>query len=99
LPIGDKREYDLIVEIAGKLSRVQVKYAGLYRNRSTCKVALRTTGGNQSLHYSKTYLDDSFELLFVYTAKGARYILPWEEVTARNELSIENIKYNRYKIV
>lgn len=98
LPIGDKRDYDLAVEKEGKLFRVQVKYAGLYPSKSSCKVALRITGGNQSFHYSKNYADDAFELLFVYTAKGEQYELEWEKVSARNELSIEHDKYKQYQI-
>ncbi len=46
LPIGDKRDYDLVIEKDKVLQRVQVKYAGLYPSKPTCKVALRITGGN-----------------------------------------------------
>ncbi|QQS69689.1 hypothetical protein IPP75_00895 [Candidatus Saccharibacteria bacterium] len=98
LPIGDKRDYDLVVEKEGKLQRVQVKYAGLYPGQKSCKVALRITGGNQSFHYSKKYRDDAFELLFVYTAKEQEFVVNWSEITARNELSIEHKKYNKYLI-
>lgn len=99
IPMGDKRDYDIVVEKEGILQRVQVKYAGLYPSKLTCKVALRITGGNQSFHYSKIYKDDAFELLFVYTAKGETYQIPWNEVRARNELSIENSKYKQYQLV
>ena len=99
LPIGDKRDYDLIVEKDNTLYRVQVKYAGLYSSKNnTCRVGLRITGGNQSYHYAKSYSDDAFELLFVYTAKGQKFVLPWEEVTARNELHIEHAKYSKYLV-
>lgn len=53
LPIGDKRPYDLVVELAGKLYRVQVKYAGYYKGAKTHKAALRTMGGNQSFYTAK----------------------------------------------
>lgn len=99
LPIGDKRDYDLVVEKNNLLSRVQVKYAGLYPGKDKCKVALRITGGNQSYKYSKTYSDDAFETLFVYTAKGQKYVLPWSSVTARNEITIEHPKYDVYKVM
>ncbi len=98
LPIGDKRDYDLIVENDGVISRVQVKYAGLYKN-GQCKVGLRITGGNQSYHYAKKYHDNAFDTLYVYTAKGSSYIIPWKEVIARNEMSIEHSKYQTYLIV
>jgi len=98
LPIGDKRDYDLIIEKNGLLSKVQVKYAGLYSNSKTCKVGLRITGGNQSFSYSKKYDKNSFDRLFIFTQKGQMYDLPWAEVESRNEISIETSKYVKYKI-
>lgn len=97
LPIGDKRDYDFIVEKGRKLEKVQVKYAGLYGRSNTCKVGLRITGGNQSYSYSKKYKKDSFDLLFVYTEKGEIYVIPWKNLEVRNELSIETKKYSMYK--
>lgn len=98
LPIGNRRDYDLVVERGGLLHKVQVKYAGLYKDCGSCKVGLRITGGNQSFSYSKKYSDDSFDFLFVYTQKGECYILPWRDVKARNEINIEHTKYKKYKV-
>lgn len=97
LPIGDKRDYDLVIEKDGVLQKVQVKFAGLYARGNVCKVGLRITGGNQSFLYSKKYKQNAFDLLFVYTEKGEVYLLPWKDVTFRNELSIETKKYRIYK--
>jgi hypothetical protein len=44
LPIGDKRDYDLVIEKADLLERVQVKYAGLYAHDNTCRASLRVMG-------------------------------------------------------
>ncbi len=96
LPIGDKRHYDLLIERDGCVSRVQVKYAGLYPSRKVCRAALRITGGNQSFGYAKKYADDAFDVLFVYTAKGQQYSIPWKEIVPRNEISVEHPKYQRY---
>ncbi|AKM81908.1 TPA: hypothetical protein DD449_02260 [Candidatus Berkelbacteria bacterium] len=98
LPIGDKRSYDLVVEKGGSLKRVQVKFAGYYPNKDQCLVGLRITGGNQSYHYAKKYEKDDFDELFIYTERGAKYQIPWECVKARSEISIENKKYDEYKI-
>ncbi len=97
LPIGDKRDYDLVVERNGLLERVQVKFAGLY-NDGECKVGLRITGGNQSFNYSRKYKTDAFDLLFVFTQKKEKYLIPWGETGCRNEISIENRKYKKYRI-
>jgi len=98
LPIGDKRPYDLIAEFEGKMQRVQIKYAGFYNAVGKHKVALRITDGNQSRHTAQIYNDEDFDTLFVYTASGRKFVLPWEEVKVRNELSIEHNKYSAYEI-
>lgn len=99
LPIGDKRDYDLVIEKDGKLDTVQVKYAGLYPSKgNVCRVGLRITGGNQSYNYAKKYADDAFDILFVYTARGQVYVLPWAEIKVRNELYIEHPKYAHYLV-
>lgn len=97
LPIGDKRDYDFVIESNGLLKKVQVKFAGLY-NDGLCKVGLRITGGNQSYNYSKKYKDSAFDLLYIYTEKETHYLIPWKELNFRNEITIDNSKYNRYKI-
>jgi hypothetical protein len=79
----------MVVEKDGVLQKVQVKFAGLYSKGGVCKVGLRITGGNQSFSYTKKYTNNAFDLLFVYTEKGEQYLIPWKEVTSRNELSIE----------
>ena len=77
LPIGDKRNYDLVVEKDYCLQTVQVKYAGIYPSKKNqCHVGLRITGGNQSFLAAKKYPDDAFDLLFVYTGRREMYLLP-----------------------
>ena len=99
LPIGDKRDYDLVVEKEGKLSRVQVKYGGLYNGLTKCVVALRVMGGNQSFYYTKKYAANAFEQLFVYTAKGETYLLPWDAaIVGKSSLSIEAPKYSSFRV-
>ena len=97
LPIGDKRDYDFVIEKNGQLQKVQVKFAGLY-NDGQCKVALRVMGGNQSYGYARKYSDTSFDLLFVYSGKGEKYLLPWKEIVPRNQIHIEHAKYKRYQL-
>jgi hypothetical protein len=98
LPIGDKRPYDLVVEHEGHIKRVQVKFAGFYNGIQQHKAALRITGGNQSRKSVKKYTEDDFDELFVFTASGRKFALPWKMITARNELNIENAKYSQYEI-
>jgi len=98
LPIGDKRPYDIVVELADKLFRIQVKYAGYYRGIKKHKAALRTMGGNQSYYTAKKYLKSDFEMLFVYVANGRKFLIPWEEIDNSNSVSIEAGKFLKYEI-
>lgn len=98
LPIGDKRPYDMVVEQEGVLYRVQVKYAGYYKGDKKYKAALRTMGGNRSYYTAKKYDANDFELLFVFTGNGRKFLLPWAEIKNRNSLSIETSKYTRYEV-
>ena len=98
LPIGDKRPYDLVIEIGGVLQRVQIKYAGWYNGDKKYKAALRTMGGNQSNHTIKKYGDDDFDLLFVYVENGRKFLIPWKELIIRNSLAIEAGKYSSYEV-
>ncbi len=100
LPIGDKRDYDLVIEKDGRLARVQVKYGGLYRSKTNCTVAIRVMGGNQSFFTTKRYAIDAFEILFVHTAKGESYVLPWnDDIIGKSVISIESPKYTQYRVV
>lgn len=80
LPIGDKKPYDLVVEYEGTLSRVQVKYAGYYAGVGKYKATLRTMGGNQSYHTAKKYEREDFDLLFIFTGSGRKFVIPWKNL-------------------
>ncbi len=98
LPIGDKRNYDFIVEKDSLLKRVQVKYAGYSEKRNRSIAGLRITGGNQSFSYSKKYRSEDFDELFIFTGKGDRFVIPWSQVACRNELVVDSGKYDTYKV-
>ena len=88
----------MIVEIDGIVKRVQIKYAGYYVRDKKYKAALRTMGGNQSYSTVKKYNDNDFELLFIYTGSGRKFLLPWSEIKNRNELSVEASKFSIYEV-
>ncbi len=98
LPIGDKRPYDLVVEYAGKLQRVQIKYAGYYQGARKYKAALRTMGGNQSYHTARKYNNDDFDALFILAGNGRKFLIPWADITNRNSLAVEASKFASYEV-
>lgn len=97
LPIGDKRDYDFVVEKDNTLKKVQVKFAGIYKN-GKCKAGLRITGGNQSFKTIRKYSDNAFDFLFIYSEKDTKFCIPWSELLFRNELTIDDKKYIKYQV-
>ena len=97
LPIGDRNPYDLVFDDGKKLYKVQVKFAGKTA-RGKHKAGLRITGGNQSFNYAKKYADDAFDYLFVYTEDGRNYLIKWKDIEIRNEITIDDKKYQKYLI-
>lgn len=98
LPIGDKKSWDIVIEKDGKLSTVQVKFAGKYKRNDKCRAGLRVTGGNQSYLTAKKYSDKEFDILFIYSEKGERFNIPWEDVSVRSELTVDDDKYQKFKV-
>lgn len=97
LPIGDRKPYDLVFDNNKKLYKVQAKFAGK-GSRNKHLAYLRITGGNQSFNYARKYGNDDFDYLYVFTADGRHYLIKWKELKARNVISLEEDKYQKYKI-
>lgn len=97
LPLGDKQPYDLVIDTKESLQKVQVKYAGTSDSGKTV-AWLRTVGGNQSFQTAKKYLDTDFDILFVWTACGKGYSIPWSALTNRVSVTLSGGKYEKYRI-
>jgi len=69
LPITESAAYDLIVDIEGRLYRVQVKYS------SGREVDLRRIHSNSKGYVVKKYLDASYDLLYVFRADGKEFLV------------------------
>ena len=97
LPLGDRMPYDLIFDDGKYLKKVQVKYSGK-NSRGKYVAALRVMGGNQTYCYAKKYNDNDFDYLFVYTADDRHFLIKWNEVECRNEIHVDDKKYQKYKL-
>ena len=96
LPIGDKRPYDLVVEMKdGSLKKVQCKFTSHKNKNGFYAVPLRVMGGNRSSgNNSKKYSKEDFDILFALTAGGETYVIPFAEVNATSELSLGKLCEN-----
>lgn len=97
LPIGDRKPYDLVFDDGNNLNRVQVKYAGK-SSRNRFVAYLRVTGGNQSFNYAKKYKQNDFDYLYVFTGDKRHFLIKWNEVKARNQIVVDDLKYQKYLI-
>ncbi len=103
IPFGHSPHFDLVVELDGRLLRIQVKTStqetetpeGHWRGL----VSLSTAGGNQSWNGVRKHIDvDRFDYLFVLTASGRRWLIPAAALEATHALSLGGPKYSEHEI-
>lgn len=97
IPIMDSKEYDLVVDINGKLNKVQVKTTGYKSKYGIYQVLVKTCGGNKSGNTEKKFNGTSVDYLFVLTSRGDVYFIPTNENTPKNAINLGK-EYEKYKI-
>ena len=98
VPVGNSRHWDLIAELDGRLSRIQVKTSVL-TVRGRWQVAVCTRGGNQSWNREVKRLDPScFDYLFVLTGDGRRWFIPAERVDGGCSVHLGGPKYADFEV-
>lgn len=85
IPLNDTQDYDLIVDKAGKIERVQVKGTNTHGTRDAYTVGLRSISGSTRQAY-KTVKDTDIDLLFCLCGDGTMYVIPIEAV--KNNVAI-----------
>jgi hypothetical protein len=103
LPFGHSPDVDLVAEVDGRLLRVQVKTstqrATTPDGHSRFPVMIATNGGNQSWSGLTKRCDPAtFDLLFVLTGNGRRWLIPAAEIEARNCITLGGPKYSEFEI-
>jgi PD-(D/E)XK endonuclease len=102
IPFGHSPDVDLVVELDGRLLRIQVK-------TSTCReprldgyrwnLSLATNGGNQSWSGIARVFDPSrFDLLFALVGDGRRWLIPADAIEATHGLNLGGPKYSEFEI-
>lgn len=97
-PYGDSEKYDFIVDIEGKLLRIQCKAAVPYNDGDAFTVDLRrkdyTHEGNIFTNYSHDEID-----YFATYFDGKCYLIPLKENSTRRRFRIKPPKQNQTKYV
>lgn len=88
LPLNDAQEYDLVVEIDGKLNKVQVKTTKYLTEHDIYQVSLVSSGGSKREVYHR--VAESFcDLLFVVCANNTQYLIPRDFfITKRKSINL-----------
>jgi hypothetical protein len=103
IPFGHSPDVDLIVELEGRLLRIQVKTSTQFAETPDAHgrrvVSLRTCGGNQSwTGVAKTIDPTRVDILFVLTGDGRRWVIPSHCLEARTSIRLGGAKYSEYEI-
>ena len=93
----DSMKYDLVIDIAGRLCKVQVKTTTFKSEYGVYRVALKTSGGNRSFQTSRKREDEDYDYLFVLASDGNCWSIPVTEFDARNSLNL-GTKFDKYKL-
>ncbi len=76
-PIGDRLPYDLALDCAGKLLRIQVKSVWLNRKTQSYCVDVRRTKTNRRRMIRDRYAKDDFEFAIIYIdSLNIFYVMP-----------------------
>lgn len=99
VPLTDSQDYDLAIDAGEGLKRVQVKTTTYKSPYGVYTVCLKVQGGNSKRNYiHKLGTQVDYDLLFVLTESGDKYLIPKERIKdLKSQLSLgEN--YAEYKI-
>jgi hypothetical protein len=98
IPVFHCRDYDLIADLGGAISRVQVKTTTIFR-KGRWEVTVCTRGGNQSWNGLVKRLEAShYDHLFVLVGDGRRWFVPAEEVGGGCGIRLGGPRYAAYEI-
>ncbi|MHA2281535.1 MAG: group I intron-associated PD-(D/E)XK endonuclease [Promethearchaeota archaeon] len=97
-PLSDKQKFDLVVYRDGVFRKIQCKYAGSLSRHKTFEVSLLVCGGNQSRKTKQAYKNGDFDFLFIATAWGEIYEIPWKKIKGyKKSISLGKI-WEEYRI-
>ncbi len=95
IPLTDSQDYDLVVDFAGTLRKVQIKTTSYIRNENY-QVELRVKGGNQTgTGKSKNFDKEKVDYLYVLSSNGSSWLIPSIEINAKTILSL-NQDFDRF---
>ena len=96
IPLNDTQDYDLIVDKANKLKKVQVKSTSCITKYGSYQVALKSCGGTKG-HTYKTIIETNIDEVFIVSENLKLYIIPIGDIRNKSTLNLCN-KYDKYEV-
>ena len=103
LPYGENSRYDMIVDINGKLLKVQVKTASLRKeDENAIEFSCRSTRVNSQGTISNKYTPDEIDYFATFW-KGVCYLIPVTECSVSKtlrfdiEVKVRNLLFNQFR--
>ena len=98
LPLNDTQKYDLVVDMYGSMSRIQVKTSRYKKpSRGLFEVDMKHSGGFNRSRPIGRFDNTTCDYLFVYTAYDRIYLIPASELTCTCTLLIGR-KYRDFEV-
>ena len=103
IPLGHSPDVDLMAELNGHLSRIQVKTSTMQgatrQGDARWDVAIVTSGGNRSWGgTTKTLNPAKVDYLFVLVGDGRRWFIPVPAVEATRAVKLGGRKYSEFEV-
>ena len=97
IPLNDTQKYDLVVELDGKLKKVQIKTTRGKSKSGKYAVQLKHSGGSDNKKAIVNFDNTESDILFVVTIDGDLYQIPSEQITAKTQLILSE-QWNKFKV-
>jgi len=97
VPLIDNQCYDLVVDIAGTLNKVEVKSTSVNSNNDNWIVQIKRVRSNKTVNTIYKFDNLSVDYLFIYTMAGDCYFIPARDVDTKNQLTVPG-KFLKYKL-
>lgn len=98
LPLNDTQKYDLVVDIDGRLFKVQVKTSGNLKTSGNYEVALKNTGGSSGVSKTRHFDNTSCDLLFVLLADETMLLVPTAEIESKSTWNVTQDRREKYTV-
>lgn len=90
IPINDSQDYDLVADIDGLLSKVQVKTTKSKSDSGNYIVTMKHSGGTAGTIYGRVS-ETNIDYLFCLTDDNSKYLIPFVEIEhVRSSITLGN---------